>query len=99
MVRVVGCVSGVCRHGEPLDPLAGTPIAPNRPSNRCKEPIVSSQSIQPQPGRRPVYPVDSEEQAGSRAEQPVQPQIPPPGSKDDPASDEKTEPANHPNDE
>lgn len=59
---------------------------------------MGTQNIQPQPGRRPVYPVDSEGQDGHQAQQPGRPEIPPPGSPQDPASDENTEPANHPND-
>ncbi|HEY8878894.1 MAG TPA: hypothetical protein VIN03_15100 [Roseateles sp.] len=56
---------------------------------------MTSQPIQPQPGRRPVYPVDS----GPPQQHPGRkPDLPPPGSPDDPASDENTEPANHPND-
>lgn len=58
--------------------------------------MSSNQPIQPQPGRRPVYPVDSEAQQPGRAEQ--RPDLPPPGAPDDPASDEATESANHPND-
>lgn len=58
---------------------------------------MATQPIQPQPGRRPVYPVDSDAQKqGGRAEQ--KPDLPPPGAPDDPASDAATESANHPND-
>jgi len=56
-------------------------------------------SVQPQLGRRPVYSVESDGREADQPQRPVKPQIPPPGSKDDPASDEKTAPANHPNDE
>jgi len=55
---------------------------------------MTSQPIQPQPGRRPVYPVDS----GPPQHPGKKPELPPPGSPDDPAADENTEPANHPND-
>ena len=56
---------------------------------------MTPQAIQPEPGRRPVYPVDSDAQQQHPGKKP---DLPPPGSKDDPASDENTEPANHPND-
>jgi hypothetical protein len=59
---------------------------------------VNNQNIQPQPGRRPVYPVDSDGPEEERPQQPVKPDIPPPASPDDPASDEATESANHPDD-
>lgn len=57
---------------------------------------MNTPKVEPQPGRRPVYPVDS---GADEPAQPSAPQIPPPGSKDDPASDANTEPANHPNDD
>jgi hypothetical protein len=64
---------------------------------------MANEPIQPQAGRRPVYPVDSdaEDQSKSkRAPHPEQkPTLPGPGAADDPASDENTESANHPNDE
>lgn len=66
---------------------------------------MPNEPIQPQPGRRPVYPVDSDaaDKSGSTregAQRPEkQPALPAPGAKDDPASDENTESANHPNDE
>lgn len=54
---------------------------------------MSTQGIEPLPGRRPVYPVDPAE--------PPLPQRPgrPGEAAEDPASDENTEPANHPNDD
>lgn len=66
---------------------------------------MANEPIQPQPGRRPVYAVDSDAEdqrvtKPGRALPPLQkPNLPPPGAKDDPASDENTESANHPNDE
>jgi len=66
---------------------------------------MANEPIQPQPGRRPVYPVDSDTRDQSVTKpggvQPHQqkPNLPAPGAKDDPASDENTESANHPNDE
>ncbi|MDR7269365.1 hypothetical protein J2X20_001994 [Pelomonas saccharophila] len=65
---------------------------------------MANEPVQPQVGRRPVYPVDTHEapsegrQAGVRPAE-RKPTLPAPGSKDDPASDENTESANHPNDE
>ncbi len=59
---------------------------------------MGEKGIEPQPGRRPVYPVDADKERS--AQQPVRkPKLPPAGAKDDPASDENTESANHPNDE
>lgn len=52
---------------------------------------MSTEGIAPLPGRRPVYPVDPAKP------QPGQPA--PAGQADDPASDENTESANHPNDD
>ena len=61
---------------------------------------MSTDPIQPSPGRRPVYPVDAEgDGAPTGKERPATKPIPPAGSPDDPASDDKTESANHPNDE
>lgn len=59
---------------------------------------MSEQGIEPQPGRRPVYPVDADKERDGEV-RPVKPVLPAAGSKDDPASDENTESANHPNDE
>jgi hypothetical protein len=59
---------------------------------------VSTQGIEPQPGRRPVYPVDADKE-GDVEVHPAKPVVPAEGSKDDPASDENTDSANHPNDE
>ena len=62
---------------------------------------MSTDTIQPQPGRRPVYPVDSDDEAAAASKQ-SRPQ-PASGGKspaaDDPASDAHTESANHPNDD
>jgi len=61
---------------------------------------MTTDHVQPMPGRRPVYPVDAEDSghAGAATKQPGKaPQGQPPA--DDPASDENTESANHPNDE
>lgn len=58
---------------------------------------MSTEPIQPLPGRRPVYPVDVD--AGGGSESPPAKPVPPEGWKDDPASDANTESANHPNDE
>jgi hypothetical protein len=66
---------------------------------------MPTQPIQPQPGRRPVYPVDADAQGPGQphhedGSQPVRrPDLPPPDAPDDPASDAATESANHPNDE
>ena len=63
---------------------------------------MAADHIQPMPGRRPVYPVDAEDggQAGDKTQRPGRaPQGQPQGNADDPASDENTESANHPNDE
>lgn len=63
---------------------------------------MATDNIQPMPGRRPVYPVDAEDggQAGDKTRQPVKsPQAQRSGKANDPASDENTESANHPNDE
>ncbi len=49
------------------------------------------------PGRRPVYPVDTEDEAPVAGRPVRKPQ--PEGSPDDPASDANTQSANHPNDE
>ena len=54
--------------------------------------------IQPQPGRRPVYPVDNDDRGKSPQPTKSSP-VAPAGGADDPASDENTESANHPNDE
>ena len=62
---------------------------------------MATDTIQPMPGRRPVYPVDAEDggQADGKTRQPGKlPQAQPPGKANDPASDENTEAANHPND-
>lgn len=59
---------------------------------------MATDHIQPQPGRRPVYPVDAD--GDEKEPKPTKPpRVAPAGSPDDPASDENTEPANHPNDE
>lgn len=65
---------------------------------------MAHEPVQPQAGRRPVYPVDPPQPAGESlgggappAER--RPRLPADGSKDDPGSDENTESANHPNDE
>lgn len=63
---------------------------------------MANESIQPQIGRRPVYPVDKGHGDGQRegAQPPEKkPTLPAPGAKDGPASDENTESADHPNDE
>jgi hypothetical protein len=63
---------------------------------------MTTDHIQPMPGRRPVYPVDVEDGglAGDKTQKPGKsPQGQRPGKADDPASDENTESANHPNDE
>lgn len=65
---------------------------------------MANEPIQPQPGRRQVYPVDSDaagqsdnKQGGAQRSE-KKPNLPAPGAKDDPASDENTESANHSND-
>lgn len=63
---------------------------------------MATEQVQPMPGRRPVYPVDSDDdgQTGNKpSRHEATPGVAPEGSADDPASDEKTESANHPNDE
>lgn len=64
---------------------------------------MSTEPVQPQPGRRPVYPVDSDADAtASRSPSGVKKGSPPVGQSpesDDPASDANTESANHPNDD
>jgi hypothetical protein len=64
---------------------------------------MSAETIQPQPGRRPVYPVDSDAEARPSSTPPVaKPQSPlgrQPAGTEDPASDANTESANHPNDD
>jgi len=59
---------------------------------------MGEKGIDPQPGRRPVYPVDADKERNSQ-QRAQKPSLPPAGAKDDPASDENTESANHPNDE
>ena len=55
---------------------------------------MTEQGIKPEPGRRPVYPVDAD------VEQPTQrEERKPRDDKDDPASDENTDSANHTNDD
>ncbi|WP_157275351.1 hypothetical protein [Pelomonas sp. Root1444] len=63
---------------------------------------MATDHIQPMPGRRPVYPVDADDggQADAKTRRPGKStQAEPPDQADDPASDENTESANHPNDE
>lgn len=62
---------------------------------------MASNPIQPMPGRRPVYPADAPAEERSEGERKPgrAPAIAPEGSPEDPASDENTESANHPNDE
>jgi hypothetical protein len=66
---------------------------------------MANEPVQPQPGRRPVYSVDSTAQdqrvTNHGDVQPPQekPNLPPPSAKNDPAPNKNTESANHPNDE
>jgi len=63
---------------------------------------MTTDHIQPMPGRRPVYPVDAEDgekTAEKRPKSDSSSPVAPTGSADDPASDQNTESANHPNDE
>jgi len=63
---------------------------------------MATETVQPQPGRRPVYPVDSgadSENGPGKARSEKKPVLPALGAPEDPASDENTESANHPNDE
>lgn len=63
---------------------------------------MATDPIQPLPGRRPVYPVEGEDQGASRGT-PARPKTPPvepaTGTDEDPDSDKNTESANHPNEE
>jgi hypothetical protein len=64
---------------------------------------MTTDHVQPQPGRRPTYPVDTEEsgESSERTSRPGMAPLPPKPkiAADDPASDANTESANHPNDE
>lgn len=63
---------------------------------------MATDQIQPMPGRRPVYPVDTEkgsETPGAPPRPKTPPVEPAKGTDEDPDSDRNTESANHPNDE
>jgi len=63
---------------------------------------MATDQVHPMPGRRPVYPVDTDDDGQKGDKRPSHektPPVAPEGSADDPGSDENTESANHPNDE
>lgn len=63
---------------------------------------MAADHVQPMPGRRPVYPVDSKDEGPGRDKTPRHESVPPvapEGSAEDPAADHVTDSANHPNDE